>query len=194
MTSFGLAVAGIGAVCYVAGWQLGWVELMVVAAACLAVLVLAIPFVVGRSRLELSRTIDPPRVTVGEACTAQLTARNTARTSMRAVRVVETTSLGTTPQLVGGETPVVAAAGMRRIELDVPRLGPGSAHVVEYALPTDRRGAIDVGPAVVSRSDPAGMLSREVAHTAAEVLWVHPRWRLVRPLAAGFAKDLEGPT
>jgi uncharacterized protein (DUF58 family) len=196
LTSFGLAVLGIGAVCYVVGWQLGWVELMVVAAACFAVLVLSVPFVVGRSRLQLSRTIEPPRVTVGERCVARLTARNTARTSMRAVRVVETTSSAADAGGDAAEAPLAALRDrhQRRIELDVPRLGPGAEHVVEYALPTDRRGAIEVGPAVVSRADPAGMLSREVAHTGAEVLWVHPRWRLVRPLAAGFAKDLEGPT
>ncbi len=82
----------------------------------------------------------------------------------------------------------------RRIELDIPRLGPGEEHVVEYDLPTTRRGAFDIGPAVVSRADPAGLLSREVAHTASQVLWVHPRWRLVRAPSAGFAKDLEGPT
>ncbi len=37
-TVTGAIVAVLGVVCYVAGWQLGWIELMVVAAGCLAAL------------------------------------------------------------------------------------------------------------------------------------------------------------
>jgi uncharacterized protein (DUF58 family) len=128
---------------------------------------------------------------VGEPCAARLTAHNHARTPMRAVRVVETTTL---PWSSADLADAARRQRGRRIELAVPRRGPGETHVGEYELPTLRRGAFAVGPAVVNRSDPAGLLSREVAHTPAEVLWVHPRWRLVRAPSAGFAKDLEGPT
>jgi uncharacterized protein (DUF58 family) len=193
-TPLGLVVALVGLVCGVVGWQLGWVELMVVAAGCLVALVLAAPFIVGRSRLALERSLHPQRVMVGEPCVARLTAHNRSRTAMRAVRVVETT---TAPSPSLSEAGLGAFGGRdrtRRIELDIPRLGPGEEHVVEYDLPTTRRGTFDIGPAVVSRADPAGLLSREVAHTASQVLWVHPRWRLVRAPSAGFAKDLEGPT
>lgn len=187
-TAFGVIVAVVGLGCWLVGWQLGWIELMVVAAGCLVALALAVPFVIGRSRLELRRALHPPRAMVGEPCVARLTARNGSRSPMRAVRVVESTTVPQPGLVVGGRQ------RSRRIELDVPRLGPGESHVVEYDLPTARRGAFDVGPAVVSRADPAGLLSREVAHTPAQVLWVHPRWRLVRAPSAGFAKDLEGPT
>ncbi|MFT3852339.1 MAG: DUF58 domain-containing protein [Ilumatobacteraceae bacterium] len=192
-TAFGVVVAAVGVTCWVVGWQLGWIELMVVAAGCLVALVLAAPFVVGRSRLDLARSLHPQRAMVGEPCAARLTAHNHSRTPMRAVRVVETTTLPSAPSYAD-LTDASRRVRARRIELDVPRLGPGEAHVVEYELPTPRRGTFVVGPAVVDRSDPAGLLSREVAHTPAEVLWVHPRWQLVRAPSAGFAKDLEGPT
>jgi uncharacterized protein (DUF58 family) len=171
----GLAAVVIGVVAYVAGWRLGWVELMVVAAGCLLALVVAVPFVVSRSRLTLRRTVEPLRVQAGEAANAVLHAVNTHRLPMRGVRVDET---------VGGQI----------LPVDIPRLGAGAEHVAVYQLPTDHRGTMQIGPAVVSRSDPAGLLRRQVAHTASETLWVHPRWHLVRPLSAGFAKDLEGPT
>ena len=48
LTASGWTVLALGVAAYVAGWQLGWVELMVVAAGCLIVLLAAIPFVVGR--------------------------------------------------------------------------------------------------------------------------------------------------
>jgi uncharacterized protein (DUF58 family) len=171
----GLAAVVIGVVAYVAGWQLGWVELMVVAAGCLLALLAAVPFVVSRSRLTLQRTVEPLRVRAGDSATAVLRAVNNHRLPMRGVRVDET-------------------VGDHIVPIDIPRLGSGEEHVATYQLPTERRGKMQIGPAVVSRTDPAGLLRRQVAHSSAETLWVHPRWQLVHPLSAGFAKDLEGPT
>ena len=65
-TITGAIVALLGAVCYVAGWQLGWIELMVVAAGCLAALLIAVGFVVGRLAIDIERSVDPSRVMVGE--------------------------------------------------------------------------------------------------------------------------------
>lgn len=174
-TRSGLAAFAIGAVAYVAGWQLGWVELMVVAAGCLVALLLAIPFVITRSRLELQRVVTPLRVRAGDTSIAELRAINHARVPMRRVRVEET-------------------IGHHVVPVDIPALGPGADFVAVYPLPTERRGVMQIGPAVVTRSDPAGLLRRDIAHTSVETLWVHPRWQLARPLSAGFAKDLEGPT
>ena len=73
-------------VAYVAGWQLGWVELMVVAAACLLALA-ARGAVRGRParKLHLQRTIAPPRVTVGETCVAELRRGNPGKAPTRRV-------------------------------------------------------------------------------------------------------------
>ena len=174
-TRSGLAAVAIGAVAYVAGWQLGWVELMVVAAGCLVALVLAVPFVITRSRLELQRVVTPLRVRAGDTSIAELRAVNHARVPMRRVRVEE-------------------AIGTQIVPVEIPALGPRAEFVAVYPLPTERRGVMQIGPAVVTRSDPAGLLRRDIAHTSIETLWVHPRWQFVRPLSAGFAKDLEGPT
>ena len=174
-TRSGLAAVAIGAVAYVAGWQLGWVELMVVAAGCLLALILAVPFVVTRSKMELQRVVTPLRVRAGDTSIAELRAINHARVPMRRVRVEE-------------------GIGDHVVPVDIPGLGPGAEFVAVYPLPTERRGVMQIGPAVVTRSDPAGLLRRDIAHTSVETLWVHPRWQFVRPLSAGFAKDLEGPT
>jgi uncharacterized protein (DUF58 family) len=174
-TRAGIAVVLLGAVAYVGGWRLGWIELMVLAAACLLAVVLAVPFVVGRSRIQLTREISPVRVMVGEPAVAELVATNPTRAPIRRVRVEE-------------------LLADRTIPVDVPALRPGGEHRALYSLPTDRRGVLTVGPAVVTRADPAGLLRRAVAQTTVQQVWVHPRWGLVRPLPLGFAKDLEGPT
>ena len=174
-TITGAIVGVLGAVCYVAGWQLGWIELMVVAAGCLAALLIAVAFVVGRLAIDIERSVDPSRVMVGEPAGALLTARNPGRRPTRSIVVDEHVDTSIIP-------------------VTVPGLAPGAEHRTFYQLPTERRAHVRVGPAEVVRADPLRLLRRRVGHAPATDLWVHPRWALVEPLPSGFAKDLEGPT
>ncbi|MET0909464.1 MAG: DUF58 domain-containing protein [Ilumatobacteraceae bacterium] len=174
-TVTGVIVALLGVVCYVAGWQLGWIELMVTAAGCLAALLIAVGFVVGRLAIDIERDVDPERVMVGEPAGALLTARNPGRRPTRSIVVDEHIAEDILP-------------------VTVPTLAPGSEHRTFYQLPTDRRARVTIGPAEVVRADPLGLLRRRVGHAPATELWVHPRWSLVDALPSGFAKDLEGPT
>ncbi len=59
LTASGWTVLVLAVVAYVAGWLLGWVELLVVAAGCLIVLAVALPFVIGRLALDVERTLEP---------------------------------------------------------------------------------------------------------------------------------------
>lgn len=172
-TAWVLACSGLAA--FVAGWQLGWVELFVFAAACLVALVIAVPFVLWRSNVVLERSISPDRVTVGERALAELRATNAGSRTSAALVVSE--------QVDGVATPI-----------EIPSLRSGQATEFLYGLPTGRRGVYEIGPATISRGDPLGLLRRPVSETSVEQLWVHPRWAAVAPLRAGFAKDLEGPT
>lgn len=174
-TITGAIVAVLGVGCYVAGWQLGWIELMVVAAGCLAALLIAVAFVVGRLAIQIDRDIDPLRVMVGEPAGALLTARNPGRRPTRSIVVDE-------------------HIGPSNVAVTVPTLAPGGEHRTFYQLPTNRRARVRIGPAEVVRADPLGLLRRRVGHAPATDLWVHPRWALVSALPSGFAKDLEGPT
>jgi uncharacterized protein (DUF58 family) len=175
LTASGWTVVVLGLVAYVGGWILGWVELMVVAAGCLLVLAAAVPFVVGRLTLDVSRLLEPERVTVGDRAVAVMRVRNPRRTPI-ASRSIEEHIAG------------------RPVRLDIPPLGPGRATEAVYPLPTDRRGVVDVGPALIVKSDLLGLMRREIAQTEIQRLWVHPRVAALAPLPVGFAKDLEGPT
>lgn len=165
----------LGLAAYLGGWLLGWIELMVVAAGCLVALLLAAPFVVGRLRLVIARRLAPERVTVGDRAVAQLTIRNPAERYV-GPRIVE--------DRVAGRP--------RRIE--VPGLAGGQETLSVYDLPTAARGCYEVGPSVVAKADPLGLLRREVVQAQPSRMWVHPAYRVVRALPVGFAKDLEGPT
>lgn len=164
-----------GALAFLAGWRLGWVELFVVAAACFVAWVVALPFVLGHSTVELVRTITPNRVTVGDQSLAELRATNGSGRPTPAILVEE--------RLDGSVTPI-----------EVPSLRSGQSSEFLYRLPTERRGAFDIGPATVSKGDPLGLLRRAIGETPIERLWVRPRVLPTKALPTGFAKDLEGPT
>jgi uncharacterized protein (DUF58 family) len=175
LTASGWTVAVLAVVAYVAGWLLGWVELMVVAAGCLIVLAAALPFVIGRLALDVERTLEPERITVGDKAVAVMRVTNPRRTPL-ASRTIE--------EHVGG----------RPLRLDVPPLGPGRSTEAVYPLPTARRGVVQIGPALIVKTDLLNLMRREIAQTDVQTLWVHPRVAALRPLPVGFAKDLEGPT
>lgn len=175
LTAAGISVLALGIGGYVGGWQLGWVELMVLAAGCGLALLLAAPWVIGRMRLDVLRTLEPARVMVGEPSLAVLDVTNPGRSRIRG-RVVE--------DQVGRDV----------VEVEVPSLASGATHQQVYRLPTERRGAVRVGPAVISRQDPLQLVRRQVRQADAETLFVHPRHRAVASLPVGYAKDLEGPT
>lgn len=175
LTASGWTVAVLAVVAYAGGWALGWVELMVVAAGCLIVLAIALPFVIGRLQLDVVRTLEPERVTVGD----------------RAVAVMRVTNPRKTP--IASRT-IEEHIASRPVRLDIPPLGPGRATEAVYPLPTQRRGVVQVGPALIVKSDLLNLMRREIAQTAVQTLWVHPRVAALGPLPVGFAKDLEGPT
>ncbi|MFV0308274.1 MAG: DUF58 domain-containing protein [Desertimonas sp.] len=175
LTASGWAVAALGAVAYLVGWQLGWLELMVIAAGCALVLAAAVPFVLGRLALDVERHLDPIRVTAGEPAVAVVAIRNPRRAPTGS-RVIEDHIQG------------------RPVRLDVPPLAPGRTTEAMFSLPTAHRGLVTVGPALIVKSDLLQLMRREIVQTGTQTLWVHPRVVALTPLPVGFAKDLEGPT
>ncbi|MFT7601070.1 MAG: hypothetical protein ACI8TP_004020 [Acidimicrobiales bacterium] len=174
-TRAGLTVAGLGTAAYVAGWQFGWLELMVLAAASLVALALAVPFVIGRQRLLVERSLRPERVTVGEPAMAVLTVTNPAKAPI-GNRAIE--------DHVNGEP----------VAINISGLAPDETIEVFHPLPTERRGVFEIGPAVIAKADPLGLMRREVRQAGVDQLWVHPRVTALNVVPVGFAKDLEGPT
>ena len=175
ITKVGQVALVSAAVAYVFGWWLGWIELMVVVAGVVLAFVVAVAFTLGRFRLRIERFIEPERVTVGEPSFARLSATNDRVAPSPPVSVMD---------WIGDSV----------VPVDIPVLGSHGTKEVTYSLPTHRRGIVDVGPVMIAKRDPLGLLSREARLGGKQRLWIHPKVMRLPPLPVGFAKDLEGPT
>ncbi len=175
LTRAGATILGLCLVTYLAGWSFGWNELLVCSSACGLALISASGFVVGRHRLDVTRSLSSTRVTVGDHAVSTLTIVNPTRVPIGNRQIEE--CLGDTVEFI-----------------DVTGLGPSSSRTVEHELPTNRRGIVSVGPALVAKTDPLGLMRRAVEQTGVDALWVQPRVVAVDPVPVGFAKDLDGPT
>ena len=170
----GGAVIGAVVVMYVAGAVLGYEELMVVAAAGGLVLVAAVGFVSFRPKVRLTRDFQPSSVVAGQSAAAVMGVTNLSSLPSPTFKVADR---------VGG----------LNVELPIRALPAGGSALVQYSLPTERRGRIGLGPLRVVRTDPFDLLRRRQPAGGHDVLWVHPRTWPLSPLPAGVIVDFEGP-
>ena len=160
---------GTGVVAEVAQWR----ELAVLSVACLALLVLALPFLLGRTSVAVDLRLQPERVAAGESVAAGVAVTNRA-----SARLVPTTL----------EVPVGSAIH----RYGISSLAPGATHEESFTIRTERRGVIPVGPAMTRRGDPVGIFSRDVVWTPVREVLVRPHLVPMESLGAGLLRDLEG--
>jgi uncharacterized protein (DUF58 family) len=175
LTPSGWAVAGSALVLASAGALANYPELLAIAAACAAALVVAGVWMLSRPDLVAVREITPARVTEGDGARGVLTLTNVAARRSPPLLAVE-------------------AVGDRRVAVPLPSLAPGASHEAAYELPTDRRGLHPVGPLTMARSDPLRLVSAAQSHASQSVLAVHPRIHEVQPVPTGRTRDMDGPT
>lgn len=172
-SAFAWSLLGVGVLAAVAGVLLDWRELVLLAVLVAAVLVLAAPFMIGRSAYSVDLGLAATRVVAGERAVGRVEVRNASARSLLPARI---------------ELPVGSAVAV----FPLPRLAPGALHDELFTIPTARRGVITVGPLRSVRGDGLGLFRRIVAHTAPEDLYVHPRTVVVGGSSSGLVKDLEG--
>jgi hypothetical protein len=164
-------VAGLALV--VAAAYTDWRELAVLAAAWVLAFALSLPFLVGRTNVQVDVVVQPERVIAGDSVAAGVRIRNIASHAL----------LPTTLEL-----PV----GSMVHRYPVPRLKPQEVHEESFTIRTERRGVIPVGPATTRRGDPLAMLSRDVEWTEVVEILVRPPMVPMDSLGAGLLRDLEG--
>ncbi|MDE0545145.1 DUF58 domain-containing protein [Microbacterium sp. C7(2022)] len=164
---------GVAITLWIAGAALGWFELTVTAVVMTAVLALSALFLIGRTAYDVSLDLTRTRVVVGDRAVGALTLSNTGSRAILPSRVV---------------LPVGSGRGV----FAVGRLAPGAEVEELFAIPTNRRGVLSVGPVSVVRGDPLGLFER-VHHRDEPVdLYVHPRTVSFEGQSLGFFRDLEG--
>lgn len=174
-TSRGASLLVVGLAGVVAGWALGYEELVVLGIAAIAAVLLSMVWLLQRPRVDIERELYPDRVSAGEPSFGRVKVRNLAsRTSSPFVA-----------QERFGDTPLA---------VEVPRLPAGERVSQLYRLPTAKRGVVAVGPMRIGRADPLGLVNSQQDHGDVLTLWVHPRHAAVAPLPTKLTRSLEGPS
>lgn len=173
LTRLGWLLLGLSVLAWFAGWLLGWIELPTMAALGLLLLVLAVPFTVGRTSVTSQLEMSSLRVVVGEQAAGQLLVQNTS----------------TRRQL---PFELDLSVGESSARFAVPSLAAGESHEELLLIPTERRGVIQIGPATAVRGDPLGLLRRGVPAGEQQLLYVHPHTVRLGHLGYGLLRDLEG--
>jgi uncharacterized protein (DUF58 family) len=169
----GWLVGVAGVVLLLAGVLLHWAELAIIGVAALVVLLLALPWLVGRTRVRVEVVLDPDRVVAGRSVIASLTVTNLASARMRSLLL---------------DLPI--GASLQRY--DLPGLAAGETHEETFTIRTQRRGVIPVGPATTRRGDPLGLASRDLRWTPVQEILVRPPMVPLEALGGGLLRDLEG--
>ncbi|MDQ1504149.1 MAG: hypothetical protein QOD57_1876 [Actinomycetota bacterium] len=155
------------------------VELAGLGAAAGAAVAVAL-FVVGRAppTYRGERWLAPSRVGVGAVAEARLRFTNTGSRP--------TTAMAVATDLID---PALRPPGLTPGGCLVPPLGPGAMAEARYDLPTGRRGAVTVGPLVLSVADPFGLAERRLPMAGPARLAVHPRIHPILALPASSTRE-----
>lgn len=173
VTPLGWTIALLVPLALLAGYAWGWAELVVVGVLGATLAVVAVLYLVGRSRLSVELVPPPSRVAVGDPATARLRVGNPGRRRTFSLVV---------------DVPVGAAI----VPVSIPGLAGRAETERELPLPTARRGRLALGPARTVRADPIGLVRRELVWTEALELIVHPRTIDIPSTSSGLVRDLEG--
>jgi uncharacterized protein (DUF58 family) len=168
----GLLLAAVGLI--VMARLFGSVELAGLGATA-GVAVAAAAVIVGRAPMTYrgERWLAPPRVGVGAPAAARL----------------RFTNIGPRPTGTGVAADAVAGRPAGSGRCLVPPLAPGAMAESAYDLPTERRGAIAVGPLVLRIGDPLGLAERSTELAGTARLVVHPRIHPVLALPGSSTRE-----
>lgn len=194
LTPLGASVIALGVLSAVAGITLHWREADLIAVACLFVLLIAIGYLLGAAALSAEIETTTNRVEAGH--NARIASGEITGTPARAYVTVRNVGSRSSRWLTM-EIPLRWSGGDRiaTVPIRIRPLTAGEDYESHtFDLPTARRGVIDLGPATVIRTDPLGLLRREVAWSTASEFVVHPRTTAVEETGAGLLRDLEGQT
>lgn len=158
---------------WIIGQIAGWSEFTIAAVVIALTVALCALFLIGRTAYDVSLDLARTRVVVGERAVGALTLANRGSRAILPSRIV---------------LPV----GSGRGEFGIHRLAPGEEAEELFAIPTQKRGVVKVGPVSVVRGDPLGLFERAHRRDEPVDLFVHPRTVLFDGQSLGYLRDLEG--
>jgi uncharacterized protein (DUF58 family) len=186
ITTRGYGLLAAGVLLLAGGFWFGYPELAALGAAAIVAVLGALGFVAWRPKLTVRRLADPDRVMRGEHSKVTLQVLNASRffgASLVARDRLTARADGRSASSRGGGGTV---------PVPLVRLRPGKVTAVAYAVPTKRRGVIDIGPLEVSRRDPLGLVGVVRRYGGAIRVWVRPRVHLIASVPVGLSRSMDG--
>lgn len=151
----------------------GWSEFVIGGFIALALLIIAVPFLLGKESYDVDFGLGHDAVVAGHDVEGEIVVRNPqARVALP------------------GRIDIPVGDGL--IDFHIPLLRRGHEHRQKIVIPAARRGVIDVGPATTSRADPLRLLQREFHWADISTLYIHPVTIAIPSTSRGFIRDLEG--
>ena len=172
ITPWGWVLLGVVGLGVVLARSLGWAEALVAAVGAAALILGAIPWIVGERWARARIGLSAERVPVGA----------------EALALVEISR----PTRVATPSQVDLDVGDEEAVLELPPLEVGGKVLRSVPLDTSRRGLRTIGPATIMRTDPFGVLERRHRLTETRTLVVHPRVVRLPGGAGGIVRDLDG--
>ena len=165
-TARGIAVLAAVPVLYLVGELFGFAFARALAGVALAAILVAVPLVMRRPRVDVRREVYPDRVERDQPAMAGLQVRNPSGRR---------------------HPPFIAKDVVDDVYRDVQvrALAPYATATHRYQLQTMRRGRFPVGPLVLERSDPLGLVRSVLVTGSVAHLWVYPRRHPVRTAGLG---------
>lgn len=173
VTPLGWFVLAVTAVSVTLTFSMGLIEFGVLTGLGSILLLIALPYVLGRNNSAVTLELENDRVRVGVGAVLHVTVNNQ---SLRP-------SLPSTVEVVVDE-------GI--VQVRIPVIGPKSKVTVSGAIATPKRAVLQIGPATSVRQDPLGLLRRARTDTKVYTLYVHPITVGVPGSTVGLIRDLDG--
>ncbi len=173
VTPLGWSMLAVVPLAFVLGYSLGWIEFVVVGWAGLIILAVAAAYLVGRGSFTVTLGAAHSRVVVGETAHGSVTITNPLR-----------------HRILGAVVEIPVGNGLAVVTM--PSLARGASFSHDFAVPTTRRGVVNIGPVRTVRADPIGLIRREIVWSDPLELYIHPRTIGVPSTTTGFIRDLEG--
>ena len=155
------------------GVWLGWPEFAFLGAVATAIVLFAIPFLLGKREYKIDFEFNEDHLVAGEAASAPILVTNT----------------NSKIQLSGQ---LDLKLGDSIEEFNIPVLRAGETKRIPFEIAPQPRGVIPLGPMTLIRTDPVGVLRNEVELLESREVWVHPKIKVLPRTTMGFMRDLEG--